>query len=250
MRRSRSCALGLFLAACGGEDGGQPPSCPNTGLEEGDQLTSYGGVAAYVHLPAGADCAPLVVYLHGSNGAGTWDGSKWSEPNPTNLAASAEDLGFVLAVPGVTTDKDDHDWHMDDDSAAEIDSVLQGVEAQAPVDPAHAFVIGLSKGAAMATWYGLNDPATAHGIASVAGGYPFGYPEEEPDPKLPFYIAHDPRDPEVPYAEAEALAKDLDAHGHAYLFEDWKLGEDGHGWNPDLPEPILAFLMDPASGGG
>ncbi len=98
----------------------------------------------------------------------------------------------------------------------------------------------------MATWYSLRRPTIARGIATVSGGYPQGYPDEEPDPKLPFYIAHDPRDPDVPFAEAEALAQDLEAHGHELLFEEWELGDDGHGWNPGLPEPMLAFLLDPS----
>jgi predicted esterase len=218
-------------------------STPEPDLEPGDYLVVFEGVSTYVHVPSDSRNAPLLVFLHGSNGAGTWDGSTWRPANPINLVKASEELAFVLAVPGVSTSVDDHDWTFDDAGALQIDAVLAGVQAETSIDAALAFVVGVSKGGAMATWYGLNHPWHARGIATVCGGYPFDYPDQEPDPKLPFYIAHDPMDPEVPYSSAVQLAEDLDAHGHAVLFEDWELGDKGHGWNPHLPEPILDFLI-------
>jgi poly(3-hydroxybutyrate) depolymerase len=247
MRHSSRCALALLLAACSGERGDDDSAGGATGLEPGDHLVDFGGVSTYVHVPPDVEAGALIVFLHGISGAGTWDGSAWQAPNPTNLAQSSDELGFVLAVPGVSTTVDDHEWHLDDASAAEIDAVVAGVRGEVSIDAARAFVIGVSKGGAMATWYGLHHVgAAARGIATISGGYPFGYPEVEPDPKLPFYVAHDPRDPEIPYTNAEQLAADLEAHGHVLAFEDWELGQDGHGWNPDLPQPMLEFLIDAA----
>jgi len=243
MGHSSLCATGLLLAACSGEGGGS--SDPPAGLEPGDHLVDFDGVSTYVHVPPDSEDPSLVVFLHGTNGAGTWDGSAWVPASPINLTDASDELDFVLAVPGVSTGKDDHQWTTDDAAAAQIDAVLAGAESETSANPARAFVLGVSKGGAMATWYGLLHPGNARGIATVSGGYPFDYPEAEPDPKLPFYIAHDPTDPEVAYSNAVRLAADLDAHGHAVLFEDWELGDDGHGWNPDLPEPILDFLLDP-----
>jgi poly(3-hydroxybutyrate) depolymerase len=248
MRHSPPCALALLLVACSGEVGGSSESDSSdspSALEPGDHLVEFDGVSTYVHVPPHSGDPSLVVYLHGISGAGIWDGTAWVAPNPTNLTDAADELDFVLAVPGVSTDVDDHQWTTDDAGAGEIDAVLTGVERDTLADPARAFVIGVSKGGAMATWYGLFHPQNARGIATVSGGYPFDYPEPEPDPKLPFYIAHDPEDPEVPYSDAVRLAADLEAHGHAYRFEDWELGDDGHGWNPGLPEPILDFLENP-----
>ena len=247
MCRSPHCALGLLLAACTGEvdDSASTPEPELDHLAPGDHLLEFGGVSTYVHVPPDSPSAPLIVFLHGTNGAGTWDGSAWQQPNPTKLAESSDELHFVLAVPGVSAGADDHDWSLNAASAAEIDAVIAGVETQTSVDPERAFVVGVSKGGGMASWYGLNHPGLAKGIAPISAGYTFGYPTTEPDPKLPFYIAHDPRDPQIAYTNAEQLAADLDAHGHAFELEDWELGQDGHGWNPDLPEPILGFLTDP-----
>jgi poly(3-hydroxybutyrate) depolymerase len=242
MRHSSRCASVLLFAACSGEaadSSGQP-----AGLEPGDHLVEFDGVSTYVHVPPDSEDPSLVVFLHGISGAGIWDGSAWVAPNPTNLTDAADELDFVLAVPGVSTGVDDHDWTTDDAGAAQIDAVLAGVASETSVNTARAFVLGISKGGGMATWYGLNHPTSARGIATVSGGYPGGYPDDEPDPKLPFYIAHDPVDPQSPYSNAVELAEDLEAHGHAVLFEDWELGDDGHGWNPDLPEPMLDFLID------
>ena len=244
MRHWSPCALSLLLAACSGAPGADSSSPPE-GLEPGDHLVEFDGVSTYVHVPPDAEDPSLVVFLHGISGAGIWDGTAWVPPNQTNLTDAADELDFVLAVPGVTTDVDDHQWTTDDAGAAQIDAVLAGVESETRANTARAFVIGVSKGGGMASWYGLYHPKNARGIATVSGGYTFDYPEQEPDPKLPFYIAHDPKDPTIPYSNAVRLAADLEAHGHAYLFEDWELGDDGHGWNPDLPEPMLDFLKDP-----
>ena len=242
MRHSRPCASALLLVACSGE--GADSSRPSESLEPGDHLIEFDGVSTFVHVPPDSEDPSLVVFLHGTNGAGTWDGSTWVPASPINLTAASDELDFVLAVPGVSTDVDDHDWTTDDAGAAQIDAVLAGAESETSANPARAFVLGVSKGGAMASWYGLYHPQNARGIATVSGGYPFDYPDDEPDPKLPFYIAHDPADPTISYSNAVELAADLDAHGHSVRFEDWELGEDGHGWNPDLPEPILDFLIE------
>jgi poly(3-hydroxybutyrate) depolymerase len=245
MDRIRGGALPLLLAACGGRDDSAAP-CADAELGAGEHLEDFDGLSTYVHVPDVDGCAPLVVYLHGTSGAGTWDGSTWVPPDRMSLVTDANALGFVLAVPGVSAGADTHEWQLDESGAAQIDAALVGAGERAPIDPAKRFVLGVSKGGETASWYGLRFPTIARGIATVSGGYARGYPDEEPDPKLPYYIAHDPRDPDVPYAEAAALEADLDAHGHASVLEDWELGEDGHGWNPDLMAPVLAYLLDPS----
>jgi predicted esterase len=228
----------LLALACAGKE----PECPGSGFGR-DALVTFGDLSTYVHvgdsLPA---CAPLVVFAHSSVGAGTWDGSSWIEPRTMGLVEAADEQGFALAVPGVEEGEDRHDWTLGEEDADDIDAVFEGAIAGASIDPARAWLVGLSKGGLMAAWYGLEQPGFAKGIAVVSGGYTFSYPDPEPSPKLPFYVAHDPADTEVPYEQAVALVADLEAHGHAVQFEDWELGDDGHGWNPDLPEAIAGFL--------
>lgn len=245
--------LWLLLPACGDADdapsdtdsGIHAAACEGTGLVEGDQLAPFEGISTYVHVPAGSGpCAPLVVFLHGTLGAGTWDGTSWVEPRETHLAEAADMLGFVLVVPGVAASGDTHDWALSDVGAGEVDAAIEGVQVGYSVDAEATFVMGVSKGGLMAAWYGLYHPERARGIGVVSGGYTFDYPSSEPTPKLPYYVAHDPDDSVSPYEDAVRLSEDLAAHGHVVHFEDWALGEDGHGWNPDLPADMFGYFME------
>ena len=46
----------------------------------------------------------------------------------------------------------------------------------------------------------------------------------------------------MPYSRSETLAADLEAHGHDYVFTDWELGSNGHGWNPELSVAVLGVV--------
>ncbi len=258
----------LFAAGCGDKDGGgqdsaaaddsgvgdggtdgdtgeSGPDCSGgSGWDAGGQLFETDGMSAYRLVPGDlAACAPVVVFCHGGNNAGSDQDGNWLDVLGTNLGLLAGERSFVLVVPGVQDGGGgEHNWSLDhpDELAALVELVGDGVD----VDRSRVLLMGQSAGGHITAYTALYEPGpfTAAGVVSAGIGSYFDYPDTEPDPKLPFYVAHDPADEVVAYSRSEALAADLEAHGHDYVFVDWELGANGHGWDPELSVALLDWF--------
>jgi predicted esterase len=218
-----------------------------SGWTEGGAIVEVGTMSAYLYVPADLPaCAPLLLFAHGGSNAGSFIDGRWTDFLGTGLVEGADFRGYVLLVPGVGESKnEEHQWALS--MTTDLNALVEEAWANLDLDRDQTWMIGQSAGGHMTTWQALTDPAHFSGVGIVSagiGGY-FDYPEVEPDPKLPVFVAHDPDDAVVPYSYSEQLAADLDEHGHQYRFEDWDLGEGGHGWTPDVGFTIIDWLANP-----
>jgi poly(3-hydroxybutyrate) depolymerase len=256
-RWHNAAVLHFLLFACTGSAGGPGPGndsdtpvdgCSGgAGGGTGGSVQTSGSLSYYRYVPAVLPaCAPLVYYGHPGSRPGEVHQGVWEDPSHTGFTALADERGFVFVVPGVNPENEPHDWSLE--LVPLIDGITGDLMGQYDLDDARVWFTGVSAGGHMASYVGLYDPTGFTGIGVVAAGLGaggFDYPTTEPSPRLPFYVAHDPKDPVIDYAYSVALAEALDAHGHAYQFEDWTLGNGtGHGWNPDLTSVILDWLDD------
>jgi poly(3-hydroxybutyrate) depolymerase len=248
--------LVLLALACSGSvdgpgsaddsDGPADAACSGgTGGGTGGSAHSAGSLPYYRYVPeALPPCSPLLLFGHPGSRPGEIHQGVWEDPGHTDLVALADSVGFVLVVPGANPDNTQHDWSFD--LVPEIDALTRDVRREYDIDERRIWFAGVSAGGHMAGYLGLYDPTVFTGIGVVAAGLGaggFGYPETEPEPKLPFYVAHDPGDQVIDYEYSVALADALASHGHTYAFEDWTLGNgDGHGWNRELGAAIVGWL--------
>jgi poly(3-hydroxybutyrate) depolymerase len=237
----------------GGGDGGADTGArcsEGSGWAVGGQLVEVGAMSAFVYVPSTLPaCAPLLVFAHGGGNAGHYADGLWVDLLGTGFIEGADFRGFALIVPGVTEDPEaGHTWELDMDE--DLDALIDAARENLDLDTAQSFLVGQSAGGHMTAWMALTDPSriTGAGVVSAGLGAYFDYPAEEPDPKIPVYVAHDPDDVVVDYAYSVTLASELAAHGHAYAFADYDLGETGHGWSRDMGFTILDWLGDATSG--
>ena len=214
----------------------------------GGEFLTVSGVSTWLYVPEVVlPCAPLILLGHGGSSPGGTlpDGSgMWNDQLGTGLPARAADQGFALMVPYLEDAQHvQHQW-----STAEIpqlDAMIDEAASLLDIDRNRVLFAGQSAGGHMAAYYGLYEPGNAPQIAVISaglGGY-FDYPSVEPDPRLPFFVAHDPNDQIVPYSYSVNLASELDAHGHEYVFEDYELGGNGHGWSAALTTDLLDWWL-------
>ncbi len=199
---------------------------------------------AFIYVPADLPaCAPLVFFGHGGGNAGGYVNGAWMDPLGTGLPELADTWGFAFIAPGVAEGgSGDHLWGDEPEVLAHMDAMIEGAWGGLDLDRERLWFIGQSAGGHMAVYLGLYLAEPWTGIAVISaglGGY-FDYPEPEPALKVPFFVAHDPNDTVVDYSASEYLAEQLEAHGHAYTFDEWDLG--GHGWNATLSQTILDWL--------
>ena len=181
-------------------------------------------------------CAPLAVFAHGGNSPGGTGGDGFWLGDPLGLVQQAGPRGFVVMVPGLEEgDHIEHTWSLG--AVPQLEEAIATVEENVDIDTNKILFVGTSAGGHMAAYYGLYEPGRPTHISVLSagiGGY-FDYPDEEPDPKLPFFVGHDPKDTVVPYSYSEDLAADLEAHGHEYVFVDFVAGGDWHhGATPEV----------------
>lgn len=230
----------------GDDDDDAASNCSGgSGWPAGPQFLEAAGESYWVYVPTSPPpCMPLFLFGHGGNAPGGGVDGMWNDLPGTNLPALAEQHGFVFMVPFVQdVDHTTHGWSALDVTAME--AMIEAAAAQADIDLGHVLFAGTSSGGVMAMYWGLYDPdALTHvGVMSAGFGYQVVYPDPDPDPKLPFFLGHDPDDEMAPYSLSEEAAAELEAHGHDVTFEDTDVGGNGHGWHPSVSEQILAWWL-------
>lgn len=227
-----------------GPPGGSSACTDGAGIDAGSHIRVTEGTSYHLYVPATLEeCAPLVLFLHGGARPGDYQDGVWSDSG-TDLVNQADARGFAVLVPGVEEGTDvRHDWTFD--AKHTMDAMITEVEAGLDLDRNRTWAMGTSAGGHMTVWWALDQPEllNAVGVSSAGIGAYFDYPNPAPERKLPFYVAHDPKDTVVDYAFSEQLAADLDANGHTYTFVDWELGQGNHhGWNRDLAPAMLDWF--------
>jgi len=219
-----------------------------SGAETGGVFLDAQGASYWLYVPDSLPaCAPLILHGHGgSSPGGTDPNHMWTDQLGTNLIAEADDHGFVLIVPFLEDVQHvNHTWSTDDCSA--LDGMIDTAAALADIDQDKVLFAGQSAGGHMSVYYSLYhvpDQLT-HAAVVAAGVGSVPYPAQEPQRKLPFFVAHDPEDTIVPYVYSEMLVGELDAHGHDYVFEDYDLSppDNHHGWSQALTDDLLDWWL-------
>ncbi len=218
-----------------------------SGAVPGGQFMVVQGASAWLYVPAAPQpCAPLLMFGHGGGSAGGAQDAVWDDSFHTELPDRAEQRGFVFLVPGLEEGPSvEHPW--EPDATDYMDAMIDETGAMVDIDLADVIFAGTSSGGHMAAWYGLYAPERLSHVAVLSaglGGAGFDYPVVEPDPKLPFFVGHDPEDTIVPYSYSEDLAGSLEWHDHEYLFVDIdSAGDNNHGWTPDTTDAVLDWWL-------
>jgi polyhydroxybutyrate depolymerase len=153
--------------------------------------------AMLLHMPARYDPAhpaPLLMLFHGSGGTGERMLAR------SNLAASADAHGFILAVPdggiplgggfvwnipGVPTQSGAMPGANDADDVAYVLATIDWLRANRCIDPARVYATGFSGGGRMASLLGCVAADRFAAIAPVVGlraGLPAAHDPTRPDP--------------------------------------------------------------------
>ncbi|MCP4807764.1 MAG: hypothetical protein GY913_09515 [Proteobacteria bacterium] len=218
------------------------PDCSGGTGEPGFGFFEADGESYWLYVPEGAECMPLLLFGHGGNNNGSVIDGRWGDMMRTGLTEEADRRGYAVMVPFLedVEGNQQHGWDLK--LVDEMQAMIEGAAAGYDIDRSKVIFAGTSAGGHMACYWGLYEP---EGVTSVAvlsaglGGY-FDYPDDEPDPKLPFIVFHDPKDEVVPYSYSENLVAELEAHGHEYTwYGDIDLGEVGHGWSPQATGELL-----------
>ncbi len=234
--------------ATGDDDTTSSADCTGgSGAVPGGQFFVVQETSAWLYVPvAPQPCAPLLMFGHGGGSPGGALDGVWDDSFHTELPDRAEQQGFVFVVPGLEEGPNiEHGWLASD--TVVLDGMIDEAGTRVDIDLQNVIFAGTSSGGHMAAWYGLYAPERLSHVAVLSaglGGAGFDYPVVEPDPKLPFYVGHDPVDGIVPYSYSEDLAVALEWHDHEFLFEDLDAaGENNHGWNPDTTDAVLAWWL-------
>lgn len=144
----------------------------SAGQDERHIISTNGGNRVYdLHIPdvEGSDALPLVIALHGSGDSGP--GFK----KGAGLDREADRRGFLAAYPtasgvnwaeGCNCTRPDLDGV---DDVGFIDSVIEHVSSQHPVDENRIYVIGFSQGGLFSQRLACQRSTTFAGVATVAG---------------------------------------------------------------------------------
>jgi len=230
----------------GDDDTGEPHCSGGSGIDPGYQFMTVAGESCWLFVPQSLQaCAPLFLFGHGGNtpGGSLQDGM-WNDLPNTGLPVFAEQHGFVLLVPFVEdVQHTNHGWSLQD--VATMESMIDTVAAGVDIDHDHLLFAGTSAGGVMAAYWGLWEPGYLSHVGVLASGYGYQveYPPQDPDPKHPFFVGHDPDDEIAPYSLSVEFTEDLLAHGHDVLFVDTDVGGNGHGWAPPVTEQILQWWL-------
>jgi len=224
------------------------PDCSGgTGGEVGYSFYEVDGHSYWLYLPPAAqECAPLLLFGHGGNQNGTVRDGFWQDMMGTLLPYEAEERGFAFMIPFLedVDGPQEHGWDLG--LVDPMVAMIEDASARFDIDRNQVMFAGTSAGGHMACYWGLYEPRgiTAVTVMSAGiGGY-FDYPETEPDPKLPFIVGHDEEDEIVPYRYSKKLAKELEAHGHEYVFHTMDLGPGGHGWTHEASTAVLDSWLE------
>lgn len=144
------------------------PLVPETSLEAGAAASTDAApkpasdernYALYVppRLEATKEPAPLMVVLHGSNQRGADLVGAWRD--------LANEQGFMVLGPDSLEPRK---WNLQDDGPAFINTVIEAVRAQHPVDSRRIYLFGYSAGGLYALTLGLLESEYFAGIASYA----------------------------------------------------------------------------------
>ena len=231
-----------------GDDDTAPANCSGgAGAVTGGQFIVVQGVSAWLYVPAEpVSCSSFLMFGHGGGSPGGALDGVWDDKFHTELPARSELRGFPFLVPGLEEGANiQHEWGTD--ATGYLDAMIDEVGTLTDIDLNDVLFAGTSSGGHMAAWYGLYAPQRLSHVAVLSaglGGVGFYYPVPDPDPKLPFYVGHDPEDTIVPYLYSEALANELENHDHDYVFEDFEAsGDNHHGWTPEVTDRVLEWWL-------
>jgi polyhydroxybutyrate depolymerase len=154
------------------------------------------GRAMLIHIPAGADGAPLplLFLFHGSTGtgAGMLHDSRLEETSDRHgfIVAAPDggipvEKGFVWNIPGVPTVTGAIPTEKDADDVAYIGAAIDWLVGQGCVARTAVYATGLSGGGRMTSWLGCVDADRFAAIAPVVGlraGNPSKSDPQTPDP--------------------------------------------------------------------
>jgi polyhydroxybutyrate depolymerase len=167
----------------------------------------------YLYVPdtIGAEPAPLLIALHGSNRDGRSIAEPWRD------LASRE--RFIVAAPDAINHAG---WQVPDDGPAFLYFLVEAVKAKHAVDTRRMYLFGHSAGAGFALTMGLMESEFFAGAAIHAGALQkagrdqlLGAPR-----KLPIMIVHGTRDATVPVASGREANDTLSSHGFPVEFRE------------------------------
>ncbi|WP_158608511.1 alpha/beta hydrolase family esterase [Stagnimonas aquatica] len=149
------------LASASSTSPGAPPETATSASAEATPkpASSERNYALYVppKLEAANQPSPLVVVLHGSNQRGADLVAAWCD--------LANEQGFLVLGPDSLEPRK---WNLQDDGPGFINTVIDAVRAQHPVDSRRIYLFGYSAGGLYALTLGLVESEYFAGIASYA----------------------------------------------------------------------------------
>lgn len=196
IRRWLACGLAaLALAGC----------TVGVAAQDHAESATIGGISRHwlVHLPGGYRAGrplPLVLAFHGHGGTPS------SLARQSGLDAVADRMGFIVVYPeGI-----DHSWAADVDSPADrahvddvafVGALLDRLQRQYAVDPAHIVLTGFSNGAHLVQLLGCRMAGRLSAIVPVSGTLAVAArPSCRPSRPLTVVAFHGTGDPIDPYA--------------------------------------------------
>jgi len=178
-------AVGLLSGPASAADAGScDPSRPHPPGNFNETTVSGALTREYIlHVPPsynGSSAVPLVLNLHGS-GLFAWQQKFYSD-----LAAKADEAGFVLVMPQAIGVLPDHERQWDvttlfpgaPDDVGFIADLLDALESELCIDSARVYSTGISNGASMSVRLACSLSGRIAAIAPVAGVY---WPPVSPD---------------------------------------------------------------------
>ena len=219
-----------------------PPDCSEGPGEAGFGFHQADGESFWLYVPEGFACMPLLLVGHGGNMNGQVFDGMWGDMMRTGLIEEADRRGYAVMVPFLedVEGSQQHSWSLD--LTDEMQEMIEQAAVDFDIDRNKVIFAGTSAGGHMACYWGLYEPQgiTTVAVLSAGLGAYFDYPDEEPDPKLPFIVFHDPDDQVVPYRYSKKLVEALEEHGHEYTwYGEIELGDNGHGWTPEATGELL-----------
>lgn len=150
---------------------------------------------------------PLVLFLHGAGERGS-DLERLKTHGPPRLASEGRRFPFILAAPQCPAGRS---WQ-----AAELEALLDALQAELPVDPERVYVTGLSMGG-QGTWALLATcPERFAAAAPVCAPALWFAPESVRH--LPIWCFHGALDSVVPCADSIRMVQRLRAAGGRVRF--------------------------------
>jgi len=191
--------------------------------------------------------APIIIYLHGWDGANT--GFGYPAGNADAMKVFAADHGWLVVYP---FGRGNQDWR--DAGETDLREVLQAINRRYPIDFSRLYLVGESMGGRGVWHLGMRYPADWAALVPIAGaatGSVWGVWNEERFAQnvaeTPTFVVHGTRDDVVPVRDARIL-RDALARVSPLDFHYRELPFGGHGGLWEAQGEWLNWLVDKRTG--